>query len=79
MAQYIDTLRPDAPMVGGAAAGVGQEEPAVDNCRGPSLKRRAHCASDLEILDEFEIAKNRRIELKFGHFSGNAAPSASER
>jgi outer membrane protein OmpA-like peptidoglycan-associated protein len=54
-----------------AAQGVGQEEPAVDNCKGTSKIKRARCDGDDQIRDRDDLSRNRRIELKFGHFSGN--------
>jgi flagellar motor protein MotB len=53
-----------------AAQGVGQEEPLVDNCRGASQSKRAYCASNAELRDVEKLSANRRIELRFGHFSG---------
>lgn len=54
-----------------AVQGVGQEEPAVDNCRGESATPRPRCSSEDQIRLPEELGRNRRIELKFGHFSGN--------
>jgi len=60
-----------APAFQIAAQGVGQEEPIVDNCTGESPTPRAYCQED-QIRAPAELARNRRIELRFGFFSGNA-------
>lgn len=62
-----------APAFQIAAQGVGQEEPVVDNCTGESTTPRAYCQDVDQIRAPEELARNRRIELRFGFFSGNAS------
>jgi flagellar motor protein MotB len=51
------------------AEGVGEFEPVVANCKSGAL---TVCTSKGDYLDEQQLGKNRRIELRFGVFSGNA-------
>jgi outer membrane protein OmpA-like peptidoglycan-associated protein len=55
-----------------ATQGVGQEEPVVDNCTGQSAVPRAYCEDVNHIRRPADLVRNRRIELRFGFFSGNA-------
>ena len=62
-----------APAFQIAAQGVGQEEPVVDNCIGQSATPRAYCQDIDEMRSPLELVRNRRIELRFGFFSGSAS------
>lgn len=50
------------------AEGVGESEPVLANCRGGALIR---CTSNRDYKDADQLKRNRRIELRFGVFSGN--------
>ena len=50
---------------------VGEWEPVVDNCVPASPQPRAVCP-DGRYGDDAALAPNRRIELRFGYFSGSA-------
>lgn len=52
------------------AEGVGPAEPIVVNCRSGT---RIDCLSQQDYLLSEQLKRNRRIELRFGVFSGNAA------
>lgn len=53
-----------------SAQGVGESEPKVDNCSPPTRELRTICSAKRYGSDE-ELAPNRRIELRFGFFSGS--------
>jgi outer membrane protein OmpA-like peptidoglycan-associated protein len=68
-----DTLRTygiHSPEFQVAAEGVGPAQPLVPNCRNGV---RIDCGSDDNYVDVAFRAKNRRIELRFGVFSGNTS------
>lgn len=52
------------------AEGVGEFEPVIPNCRSGV---RVKCLSKSDFLENDELSKNRRIELRFGVFSGNVS------
>ncbi len=52
------------------AQGLGEAEPLVPNCRNGI---RIVCGAPGNFLDSDQLGKNRRIELRFGVFSGNAS------
>lgn len=52
------------------AQGLGPSEPIVDNCKGVSPKPRPSCANVSDLRPPQELAPNRRIELRFGFFTG---------
>jgi len=61
-----------------SSEGVGSKEPIVDNCAGPPPSDaipRAICA-DSKYRGADEIVRNRRIELRFGFFSGQTVHEA---
>lgn len=53
-----------------SSQGVGESEPAIDNCRPQRAKPRSACP-DGKYASDNELAANRRIELRFGFFTGN--------
>lgn len=61
-----------APTFQVAIQGVGESEPKVNNCRGQS-KNAYECEA---LLPQKDLAPNRRIELRFGIFTGGNAPSS---
>jgi flagellar motor protein MotB len=60
-----------APRFQIATQGVGEFEPHVDNCLGRSPVMRVKCEAGAEFRSKEELQPNRRIELRFGFFSGN--------
>jgi flagellar motor protein MotB len=62
-----------APRFQIATQGVGEFEPQVDNCVGSSPVIRVRCDAAAKLRSTEELQPNRRIELRFGFFSGNAA------
>jgi outer membrane protein OmpA-like peptidoglycan-associated protein len=57
------------------AQGMGDTEPHVANCRSGAL---IHCLSPDDYRSSGDLERNRRIELRFGVFSGNGAETAPE-
>lgn len=67
-----------APVFQIAAQGVGEFAPLKDNCPEDQIRLRvvwSECAGRVYLSDE-ALKENRRIELRFGFFSGPADTSA---
>jgi flagellar motor protein MotB len=63
-----------APRFQIATQGVGEFEPQVDNCVGSSPVIRVECETVAELRPKEQLQQNRRIEMRFGFFSGNSVP-----
>ena len=62
-----------APNFHVSAQGVGESEPVTDNCESGRSKAQAprSACPDGKYASDSELVRNRRIELRFGFFTGN--------
>lgn len=68
--QYMTRVGVAPPRFQVVAQGVGPAYPVVPNCR--SRSDAIDCAGPTDFRSAEDLAPNRRIELRFGVFSGNA-------
>lgn len=71
--EYLHRAGIRAPDFMVVAQGLGSDEPVVDNCYGSSLKPRSECPGLSDLRPPAELAPNRRIEFRFGFFTGHTA------